>query len=76
LSALFNYKSNSGRMGRVWKEIKENILTKNDLISQAIFVHPYNRSYDDLESSNNSTVNWKKKVEKLKKKVKHALSKD
>ncbi len=55
-------------MGRVWKEIKENILTKNDLISQAIFVHPYNRSYDDLGSSNNSTVNWKKKGEKPKKK--------
>ncbi len=63
-------------MGRVWKEIKENILTKNDLISQAIFVHPYNRSYDEFGSSNNSTVNWKKKVEKPKKKVKHALSKD
>jgi hypothetical protein len=68
LSTLFNYKSNSGRIGRVWKKIKENILTKNDLISQAIFVHPYNRSYDDLGSSNNSTVNWKKIGEKPKKK--------
>ncbi len=68
MSGLFNSKSNSGRMGGVWKEIKENILTKNDLISQAIFVHRYNRSYDDLESSNNSTVNWKKKGERSKKK--------
>jgi hypothetical protein len=67
LSGLFNNKSNIGTMGQVWKEIKENILTKNDLISQAIFVHPYNRFYDDLESSNNSTVTWKKKGERSKK---------